>query len=82
MKRLPRGDARRPFLPFSFGLPYLEIAKQTVGSGRLMWGSDLPSVIVNAPYSELIYYVADSGLFNEQELKAIYSENAVSVYGL
>ncbi|MGA2614927.1 MAG: amidohydrolase family protein [Spirochaetia bacterium] len=68
--------------PFPSARRYAGIAKEVVGAQRILWGSDLPSVAVNAPYRQLIDYVAESGLFSDDELRKVYSENAVRVYGL
>ena len=68
--------------PFPLACRYLEIAKEIVGAKRLMWGSDLPGVIVNAPYDELINYCAESGIFAREELADIYANNARRIYQL
>lgn len=68
--------------PFPSACRYIEIAKEMVGVDRLMWGSDIPSAIVNLPYSDLINYIVESNLFNDCELEKIYSRNAIKVYRL
>jgi predicted TIM-barrel fold metal-dependent hydrolase len=68
--------------PFASACQYLAIARDTVGVSRLLWGSDLPSVAVHAPYRELIDWVEESGLFSDSELDAVYAGNAVRVYRL
>jgi predicted TIM-barrel fold metal-dependent hydrolase len=68
--------------PFPSARRYAEIARDAVGADRILWGSDLPSVAVNATYRQLIDYVAETGLFSDQELRKIYAENAIRVYGL
>lgn len=68
--------------PFPSACRYLEIAKKAVGVERLMWGSDIPGVIMNASYSNLINYVAESEIFNHEELQNIYAENAIRIYRL
>lgn len=68
--------------PFPSACRYVNIAKDTVGADRILWGSDLPSVAVSATYRQLIDYVAESGLFSEDQLRKIYAENAIRVYGL
>ncbi len=68
--------------PFSSACRYVGIAKDTVGADRILWGSDLPSVAVKATYRQLIDYVADSGLFSEDQLRKIYAENAIRLYDL
>jgi hypothetical protein len=68
--------------PFPSACRYLSIAKEIVGAGRLLWGSDLPAVAIRATYRELIDYVAESGVFTGDELRSVYSENAVRLYRL
>jgi predicted TIM-barrel fold metal-dependent hydrolase len=66
--------------PFPIAARYIKIARDTVGINRILFGSDLPSVAVDTPYSQLISYIADNDLFSEQELIAIYAANAQKVY--
>lgn len=68
--------------PFPSACRYISIAREIVGAERILWGSDLPSVAVNAPYRELIDYVRDSSLFSDRELEQVYALNAARVYGL
>jgi predicted TIM-barrel fold metal-dependent hydrolase len=68
--------------PYPLACRYLMITKNVVGTKRIMWGSDAPGVLISAPYGELINYIACSGLFDAQELRDIYSENAKRVYGI
>jgi predicted TIM-barrel fold metal-dependent hydrolase len=68
--------------PFPTACRYIGLAKEAVGAERLLWGSDLPSVAVKATYRQLIDYVAESMLFSNEELRKIYSENAIRLYSL
>jgi len=68
--------------PFPSACRYIAIAKELLGSARILWGSDIPSVAVKASYRELIDYVRDGGIFSEPELAQVYAENAARVYGL
>ncbi|MGA2501661.1 MAG: amidohydrolase family protein, partial [Tepidisphaeraceae bacterium] len=68
--------------PFPTASRYAGIARDIVGADRILWGSDLPSVVVNATYRELIDYIAECGLFSTEELRKIYTENANRVYRL
>jgi hypothetical protein len=68
--------------PFPSACRYATIARDVVGAERILWGSDLPSVAVNAPYRQLIDFIAESGVFSEKELRRIYAENAIRVYSL
>lgn len=68
--------------PFPSARAYLEVARDILGAGRMLWGSDLPSTATDATYAQLIDYVANLGLFREDELRGIYGENAIRVYHL
>ena len=47
-----------------------------------MWGSDLPSTAIRASYAQLIDYLAESALFDEDELRKVYADNAIRIYRL
>jgi len=78
---IPNSLMPEPY-PFPSSSRYIAIAKALLGSGRILWGSDLPSVAVNATYRELIDYVQDSGIFSNRELAQVYGENAERIYRL
>lgn len=66
--------------PFPSACRYLALAKEMVGTERLLWGTDIPSVVVHSPYRDLAQYVIDSGVFTPSELKQVFSANARRVY--
>jgi predicted TIM-barrel fold metal-dependent hydrolase len=68
--------------PYPSAIRYIELAKKIVGSRRMLWGSDIPLTLNGAGYKELRLYVADSGLFTDTELEAVYGKNARQVYAL
>jgi len=68
--------------PYPTVCRYLEIAKEMIGAKKLMWGSDVPTTLIHAPYHDLINFIADSKVFNNSELEDIYSQNAKRVYKL
>ncbi len=74
--------SRQEAYPFPSACRYAGIARDIVGAGRILWGSDLPSVAVSTPYRQLIDYLAESGLFSDAELRKVYGENAIRVYRL
>ena len=75
-------SSRHEAYPFPSACRYALIARDAFGAGRILWGSDLPSVAVSTPYRQLIDYLAESGQFQDAELRGIYGENAIRVYGL
>jgi hypothetical protein len=66
--------------PFPSACKYLEIARDILGTQRILWGTDIPSVVVYSPYRELATYVIESGVFSDEELKQVFSLNARRVY--
>jgi hypothetical protein len=68
--------------PFPSACRYIAITRDVVGADRILWGSDLPSVAVRVSYRRLIDYVAESGLFSDDELAKVYAGNARWVYSL
>jgi predicted TIM-barrel fold metal-dependent hydrolase len=68
--------------PFPIACRYAAIAREMVGADRILWGSDIPGTAVNIPYRQLIDWVAESGVFTEEELRKVYAENAIQVYRL
>jgi predicted TIM-barrel fold metal-dependent hydrolase len=68
--------------PYPSAIRYLSLAKKIVGSRRILWGTDIPLALNGAGYKELKLYVADSGVFSDAELEAVYGKNAQLVYSL
>ncbi len=66
--------------PYPTGLRFIETAKEIVGAGKLMWGTDLPSVLFQSTYEELSGYIAEGGVFTEEELEQVFYKNADKVY--
>lgn len=78
---LPFNTLPEPY-PFASACRYLKIANEKVGAGRLMWGSDIPSVAASHPYDQLLGFVAEAGVFSENELRQIYAQTAEKVYSI
>lgn len=55
-------------------------ARDLIGAGHMMWGTDLPSVVCYDTYEHLADYLEKSGKFTEEELEMIYFQNALQVY--
>ena len=66
--------------PFEEALKYIRLAADIVGAGRLMWGSDLPGVILESSYAQLTDYLENSELFTQEEKKMMFSGTAERVY--
>ena len=68
--------------PYPTARQYIAIAKAIVGVDRLIWGSDLPVVLNQTSYHDLIHYIQEDGLFSRHELKKIFHDNAARFYHL
>lgn len=68
--------------PFVSGLEFIKTAKDIVGADKLMWGTDIPSVLVQNSYKKLLDYITESDVFTAEELERVYYKNALEVYPL
>lgn len=68
--------------PYNTAREYIRTARNIVGAEKLIWGTDVPSVLTRESYSNLIKYITDSDIFNEGELDAVFYKNAVAAYQL
>jgi len=68
--------------PFDKACDYVKRAKSIVGIDRLMWGTDVPSVLNYASYQALKYYLIDGNVVKDNEIEKIYYNNAKRVYKL
>ena len=66
--------------PFASGLEFMKTAKNIVGADKLMWGTDIPSVLVQNYYQKLRDYITEKDVFTTEELDGIYYKNALEVY--
>lgn len=76
---LPWNTAPDPY-PFLTACEYAGLAKQIVGSEKLLWGSDAPGVAVKISYRELLDYLLYSDVFSQEERKRVFTLNALQAY--
>ena len=57
--------------PYSTGQKYIAMAKEIVGADKLIWGTDVPSVLVYDSYEDLLTFVTEAGIFTEEELDGV-----------
>jgi L-fuconolactonase len=63
--------------------PYLDVAFETFGPDRLMWGSDWPVCLVAAPYERVLETIVEyASALSEREREALFGKNAERFYGL
>ncbi|GHV98258.1 amidohydrolase [Lactobacillus nasalidis] len=66
--------------PYPFCQQAVSLAKEAVGAGRLLWGSDGPWSATFNDYGQLYSWLEDSGIFSEKELTDICFANAERIY--
>lgn len=66
--------------PYPTGQKYIAMAKEIVGADKLIWGTDVPSVLVHDTYEDLLHFVTESGIFTEKELEGVVYDNAMAAY--
>ena len=66
--------------PFPYATRYLRIAIKSVGIDKIMFGSDVPSVLTKESYEHLIGWISRSEELTENEKGKILYENAEEVY--
>lgn len=66
--------------PYPTGQYFIKMASEIVGYRKLLWGTDVPSVLTKESYENLSGYITQSGIFNEKELEAVFYKNALEAY--
>lgn len=81
LSTLPWNTAPDPY-PFPTALSYIRLAKEILGTRKIMWETDAPCVLTKFSYKELYTYLMESDVFNEHELEDVFYNNAVEAYYL
>jgi predicted TIM-barrel fold metal-dependent hydrolase len=77
---LPAYGADQDF-PYDRARKYIRRAVALVGADRLLWGSDIPGLLLQATYQQLLAYVARyCDFLTADELAGILGRNAMHVY--
>lgn len=66
--------------PYPTGRKYIHLAKEIVGYKKLIWGTDVPSVLVHDSYQNYINFVTEAEIFSKEELQAVMYDNAIEAY--
>ena len=69
------------FYPFPSAIRVIRQAIDTVGAGKLMWGSDYPRTITAITYRMSYDFVVKSNELSDDEKHLFLGENARSFYG-
>ena len=65
--------------PYPTALALLRQVKDTVGSDKLLWGSDIPGTLCSAAYPQMMEMFRRAG-FSAGELEALFCRNAREAY--
>lgn len=68
--------------PYPTGQAFVRCAREIVGAEKLLWGSDVPSVLTRESYGRLISYLMETEIFTPRELEGVLAGNAVTAYHL
>ena len=76
----PNLDDREGGHPLAWHI--VQNARDIIGPEKLIWGSDVPSVLLDETYDQTFHYLCTNHLFTEQELQKIMYTNAQTAYRL
>jgi predicted TIM-barrel fold metal-dependent hydrolase len=68
--------------PYPTGLRFIGLAKEILGAGKLLWGSDAPITLTRETYARQMQYLEESGVFSDSELERVFRTNAETAYAL
>lgn len=78
---VPHATRPEPY-PFAAANELIEMMCEIVGHKRIMWGTDIPQVLIPFSYAQLQHHLIDAKLFSESELEDIFYNNAARFYGI
>lgn len=68
--------------PYPTAKKYISLAKDILGTDKILWGTDSPTVMTKFTYEELYSYIIESDIFDEKELEDVFYNNALKAYYL
>lgn len=67
--------------PYPTACQYIRRAAEMIGADKIMWGTDVPGLLVHATYPQLLGWVAQHCDFlSDDDLKRVLGDNAWRVY--
>jgi len=79
ISNLPPCVAPEPY-PYPSQQAFLRCMRDAIGAERMIWGTDIPGILLRYSYRQLADYVIESGIFDEAELAMVMGGNARRVY--
>lgn len=68
--------------PYPTALEYIAMAKEILGTDKILWGTDAPAVLTKFKFPDLYNFIIESGIFDEKELEDVFYNNACKAYYL
>ena len=68
--------------PYPTALKFISMAKEVLGTEKIIWGTDSPCVMTKFKYADLYNFIIESDVFTEKELEMVFYHNAVEAYYL
>ena len=68
--------------PYPTALKFISMAKEVLGTEKIIWGTDSPCVMTKFKYADLYNFIIESDVFTEKELEMVFYQNAVEAYYL
>ena len=59
---------------------YVRLARDLVGADKLLFGTDMPSALNEAPYGDYVRWIREMEGLNDAEQEQILYQNAAKVY--
>ena len=66
--------------PYPKAIDFIQMAKEIVGAGKLMFGTDMPSALKEDVYGHYVSYIDESPVLTDMEKELVFYENAYEVY--
>ncbi len=74
------GNQKPETYPYPTAVGHIKCAKATVGAGKLMFGTDMPSTLARDSYAHLKDYITEGGIFTAGELEDVFYNTADRIY--
>ena len=66
--------------PYTAATDILRSFMDRYSAEKVIWGSDIPGTYVDATYQQMVHMFTKCGKFTDEELEAMFRENALKVY--
>ena len=67
-------------VPWKRAGAFVRLARDLVGADKLLFGTDMPSALKEAPYGDYVRWIREMEGLNDEEREQILYQNAAKVY--